>query len=83
MKSKASREANLLTKFMEAAAQFARLSIVWLLIILVLSIFELVYNGVVHQFPKSFGGVLGWSFFKRPVLLAQMPDLYFYNLYPA
>ncbi|HZX57076.1 MAG TPA: hypothetical protein VFE54_00055, partial [Mucilaginibacter sp.] len=62
MKSKATRERNLLHKFTEAAEQFARLSTVWLLVILVLSIFELVYNGVVHQFPKSFIGALGWSF---------------------
>ncbi|MFI5161059.1 MAG: LTA synthase family protein [Sphingobacteriales bacterium] len=62
MKSKVSPERNLFTKFTEAAAQFARLSVVWLIIILLLSVFELVYNGVVHQFPKNFFGALGWSF---------------------
>ena len=34
----------------------------WLGIILLLSIFELAYNGIVHQFPKNFFGVLAWSF---------------------
>jgi len=62
MKNKASQERTVLTKFTEAAAAFARLSLVWLCIILLLSIFELVYNGIVHQFPKSIGGVFGWSF---------------------
>jgi len=62
MKNKTSQERTLLTKFTEASAAFARLSLVWLGIILLLSVFELIYNGIVHQFPKSFTGVLGWSF---------------------
>jgi phosphoglycerol transferase MdoB-like AlkP superfamily enzyme len=48
-------------KFTQAAISFARLSIVWLMIIFLLSVFELIYNGVVHQFPQNFGAVLFWS----------------------
>src|ERR1019366_662260 len=40
---------------------FSRLSIVWLAIIFLLTLFELIYNGVVHQFPKNFSAVLFWS----------------------
>jgi uncharacterized sulfatase len=49
-------------KFTLAAISFAGLSITWLVIIVLLSLFELIYNGVVHQFPGNMGGVLFWTF---------------------
>lgn len=45
-----------------AALSFAQLSIIWLMIIFVLSIFEVIYNGIAHELPKSLFAVLGWSF---------------------
>ncbi len=62
MQNKKSKEKSLSSKFTQGAVTFAGLSIVWLAIIFLLSIFELIYNGVVHQFPPSFGAVLCWSF---------------------
>ncbi|MGZ3752988.1 MAG: hypothetical protein ACXVAU_17015, partial [Mucilaginibacter sp.] len=59
---KSKKERKLSNRFVEAAISFARLSTVWLLIIFLLSAFELVYNGIVHQFPNSFTSVLFWSF---------------------
>ncbi|MGZ3822799.1 MAG: LTA synthase family protein, partial [Mucilaginibacter sp.] len=59
---KSKKERKLSNSFVEAALSFARLSTVWLLIIFLLSAFELVYNGIVHQFPNSFTSVLFWSF---------------------
>jgi phosphoglycerol transferase MdoB-like AlkP superfamily enzyme len=62
MKDKTSPERKTLAViFTQAAISFARLSIVWLMIIFLLSLFELIYNGVVHQFPENFSGVLLWS----------------------
>ncbi len=63
MENKKSKERGLSKKFTPAALSFARLSVLWLGIILVLTIFELIYNGIAHQFPKSFFGVLSWAFF--------------------
>jgi phosphoglycerol transferase MdoB-like AlkP superfamily enzyme len=62
MQNKKSKEKSLSSKFTQGAVTFAGLSIVWLAIIFLLSIFELIYNGLVHQFPQSFGAVLCWSF---------------------
>jgi uncharacterized sulfatase len=63
MKDKTSPEKSVSAKFTKAAISFARLSIIWLLIIFLLSIVELIYNALVHQFPPNFSGVLFWSFF--------------------
>ena len=62
MEKKKSKEKVLSTRIIPAALSFARLSLVWLAIIFLLSLFELIYNGIVHQFPKNFAGVLLWSF---------------------
>jgi len=62
MKDKTSPESKTFAvKFTQAATSFTRLSTVWLMIIFLLSLFELIYNGVVHQFPENFSGVLFWS----------------------
>ncbi|HAL81946.1 MAG TPA: phosphoglycerol transferase [Mucilaginibacter sp.] len=61
MEDKRSPEKSLSTKFIQAAISFARLSLVWLLIIFLLSLFELLYNGIVHQFPENFNEILFWS----------------------
>jgi len=63
MDTKKPKEKKLPKKFVPAALSFAQLSIIWLLIILVLSVFELIYNGIVHQFPKNFAVVLSWLLF--------------------
>ena len=62
MKEKTPQERNYKTKLAQVAASFAGLSVVWLMIIFLLSIFELTYNGVVHQVPQSLGGVIAWTF---------------------
>jgi phosphoglycerol transferase MdoB-like AlkP superfamily enzyme len=61
MEEKKSAKKKLTAKSTLAAISFARLSIVWLMIILLLSLFELIYNGLVHQFPKNFTGVILWA----------------------
>ena len=62
MENQKNKRKKLSTKIVPAALSFAQLSIIWLMIIFVLSIFEIVYNGILHQFPKNFAAVLGWSF---------------------
>ncbi|HVW14499.1 MAG TPA: sulfatase-like hydrolase/transferase [Mucilaginibacter sp.] len=51
------------SKFMLVISSFASLSVLWLAILLLMTVFELLYNGVVHQFPNSFTAVLCWAFF--------------------
>jgi uncharacterized sulfatase len=62
MEKKTSAKKKLSAKSTLAAIAFTRLSMVWLMIIFVLSLFELTYNGLVHQFPKNFAGVIFWTF---------------------
>ncbi|HEY8781511.1 MAG TPA: sulfatase-like hydrolase/transferase [Mucilaginibacter sp.] len=62
MEEKISTKKNLRAKFTLAAISFARLSVVWLVIILLLSLFELTYNGLIHQFPKNLWGASLWTF---------------------
>jgi phosphoglycerol transferase MdoB-like AlkP superfamily enzyme len=62
MEKKTSVKKKLSAKSILAAIAFTRLSMVWLMIIFVLSLFELTYNGLVHQFPKNFAGVIFWTF---------------------
>jgi phosphoglycerol transferase MdoB-like AlkP superfamily enzyme len=63
MEDKRSQGKSLSARFIQAMASFARLSVVWLLIVFLLSVFELIDNGIVHQFPANFGGVIFWSLF--------------------
>jgi len=61
MEEKTSAKKKLTAKSTLAAISFARLSIIWLMIILLLSLFELTYNGLVHQFPENFTGIILWT----------------------
>ncbi|HVS90740.1 MAG TPA: sulfatase-like hydrolase/transferase [Mucilaginibacter sp.] len=62
MKNRRPKE-KLSSKFMLVISSFASLSVLWLAILLLMTVFELVYNGIVHQFPNSFTAVLCWAFF--------------------
>jgi phosphoglycerol transferase MdoB-like AlkP superfamily enzyme len=61
MRKKEVKRASLREKLTQAAAAFSGLSIIWLSLILILTLFELIYNGVVHQFPPNFAGIIFWS----------------------
>ncbi|MDB5153327.1 MAG: phosphoglycerol transferase, partial [Mucilaginibacter sp.] len=61
MEEKKSAKKKLSANSTLAAIAFTRLSMVWLMIIFLLSLFELTYNGLVHQFPKNFTGVISWT----------------------
>jgi len=61
MDNKKPKAKKLSSKFNPAAISFASISVTWLIIIFILSFFELIYNGFVHQFPQGFGGILVWS----------------------
>src|ERR1700709_2422457 len=50
-----------LSRFTEATVEFAKLSIVWLLIILLVSLFEVIYNGIHQHLSSGFIIVLFWS----------------------
>jgi len=48
-------------KIKSAALVFTSLMLIWLGILMLLSVFELVFNGLTHEFPKSSISVLVWS----------------------
>ncbi len=52
---------NSFSRFTEATVEFAKLSIVWLLIIFLVSLFEVIYNGIHHHLSSGFIIVLFWS----------------------
>ncbi len=62
MKEKKSKERSYTTKLAQVAATFSGLSVVWLMIIFLLSIFEISYNGAIHEVPQSLGAVIAWTF---------------------
>jgi phosphoglycerol transferase MdoB-like AlkP superfamily enzyme len=61
MEDSTSPKQNSLSRFAEASVEFAKLSIVWLLIILLVSLFEVIYNGIHHHLSSGFIIVLFWS----------------------
>jgi uncharacterized sulfatase len=48
-------------KIKKATQAFAVLSFLWLLLIILLSIYEVLFNGMTHEFPKDTGTVIGAS----------------------
>ena len=54
-------EDNSPSRFFKAINSIATLVILWLLIILLLSLFELIYNASVHHFRLNFGQALVWA----------------------
>jgi hypothetical protein len=61
MEDSTSPKQNSLSRFAEASVEFAKLSIVWLLVIVLISLFEVIYNGIHHHLSSSFIIVLFWS----------------------
>src|ERR1022692_4957456 len=49
------------SKFSQASIAFAKLSFLWLFIIFLLSLFEVIYNGIHNHLSNSFAIVLLWS----------------------
>jgi phosphoglycerol transferase MdoB-like AlkP superfamily enzyme len=80
MEEKKSTKIRISAKSALAAVSFARLSIVWLIIIILLSLFELMYNGLVHQFPQNMGEVLMWSFLNDLFFWLKC-QIYFFVIY--
>ncbi len=61
MEDSTSPKQNSVSRFAEASVEFAKLSIIWLLIILLVSLFEVIYNGIHHHLTSGFVIVLFWS----------------------
>lgn len=79
-KVKSKKKEKLSTRIWNAALSFARLSIVWLLLIFVLTIFEILYNSIVHETPTNLGQVLFWSFFNDVIFWLKCL-IYFFVVY--
>ncbi|MBS1525742.1 MAG: hypothetical protein JST19_08840, partial [Bacteroidetes bacterium] len=79
MKNRRPKE-KLSSKFMLVISSFVSLSVLWLAILLLMTVFELLYNGMVHQFPKSFASVLCWAFF-NDVIFWLKGLIYFFVLF--
>ena len=80
METKKTKKEKLSKKIVPAALSFAQLSIIWLTIIFILSIFEIVYNGVAHELPKNLFSVIGWSFLNDLVFWCK-GLIYFFLVY--
>jgi len=80
MENKKTKGKKLSKKIVPAALSFAQLSVIWLMIIVVLSIFEIIYNGIAHELPKNLFAVLGWSFLNDLVFWCK-GLIYFFLVY--
>jgi phosphoglycerol transferase MdoB-like AlkP superfamily enzyme len=45
-----------------ATISFSGISLLWLIMLFILSLFEVIYNGVVHEFPANTIGIAFWTF---------------------
>lgn len=62
MKDKQVSSKALIDKFYDACESFSALSIVWLILILLFSTFENVFNSTTHGLQSNFFSILVWSF---------------------
>lgn len=62
MKDKQMLPKGLIVKFYDACKSFSALSIIWLILILLFSTFENVFNNINHGLESSFFSILIWSF---------------------
>ena len=80
MENKKTKKEKLSKRIVPAALSFAQLSIIWLMIIFLLSIFEVIYNGIAHELPRNVAAVLGWSFLNDLVFWCK-GLIYFFLVY--
>jgi len=57
----AANKKQLAEKIRSATKSFASISFVWLGMLFILSLFEIIYNGVVHQFPDALPKLILWA----------------------
>lgn len=67
-------------KLLQSLISFSAFSIVWLLVIFGLTLFELIYNGAEHQFPGNFAGIIFWSW-ANDIILWFKWLIYLFALY--
>jgi len=80
MENKKTKKEKLSKRIVPAALSFAQLSVIWLMIIFLLSIFEVIYNGIAHELPRNVASVLGWSFLNDLVFWCK-GLIYFFLVY--
>jgi phosphoglycerol transferase MdoB-like AlkP superfamily enzyme len=61
METETSNIQRLITKLKAATVSFTVLSLVWLILLFIVSVFEITYNGIVHEFPDLTVRVMLWS----------------------
>lgn len=49
-------------RFKEAITSFNAISLLWLAVLFAMSLFEILYNGVIHPYPDSLLKVAAWAF---------------------
>src|SRR4051812_12431939 len=47
--------------FKKVNITFSALTLILLFALFILSFFEIVYNGTIHEFPDNIAGVIGWA----------------------
>jgi phosphoglycerol transferase MdoB-like AlkP superfamily enzyme len=62
MKSNKQTTQRIIGNIQAATISFSGISLLWLLMLFILSLFEIIYNGVIHEFPANIGGLIYWTF---------------------
>jgi phosphoglycerol transferase MdoB-like AlkP superfamily enzyme len=60
MKPSGLKTQHIASKIKTATTSFSGLSLLWLFMLFVLTVFEIIYNGIIHEFPVNTAGVLFW-----------------------
>lgn len=50
-----------MNKLKEGTLSFIKLALIWLVVLLIIRLFEIVFNGITHEFPKELTSVVLWS----------------------
>jgi uncharacterized sulfatase len=67
-------------KIIKATQSFAVLSLLWLLFIILLSIYEILFNGITHEFTSDTGVIMGANIVHAVVFWVKC-NLWFYLLF--
>lgn len=74
---KESRKIRLVKRLKAATVAFSGTSVIWLLLMLVVTLFDVFYNGATHEFPKNTAGIMLWSWLNDVVFwLSLLLKLY-------
>jgi hypothetical protein len=74
-------ENRILSKFYNSCQAFAGIAILWLIIILLLSVFESIFNNISHGLKSGFFEILAWSTLLKFFVLVEIDIHLFHHFY--